>query len=171
MTKRILREQQRNPCPGDFSELVKDDFERNNMEYDENAIVCFKEEDFKKLIRKHVRETAFKELKIKQEGHSKVNTIVYEKLQQQSYLQSPLFSNDDVSILSNLRSHTTRGIRDNFQQMYRSDQNCPLKCWPPDASPLRDTQPHLLTCSKLKLPNATIASSKIVYTDIYGNVN
>jgi hypothetical protein len=41
LTKRILREQQRNPCPGDFSELVKDDFERNNMEYDENAIVSF----------------------------------------------------------------------------------------------------------------------------------
>ena len=45
-----------------------------------------KESDYKTLIRKHVRETAFKDLKRKQEAHSKVNTIVYEKLDKPSEL-------------------------------------------------------------------------------------
>ena len=170
LTLRIYREQQRNTSPGDFAELVKDDFERNNLDYDEDMIASAKEEDYRKLIRRHVRETAFKELKNKQASHSKVNTIVYEKLEKQSYLVSSIFTNDDVSVLSNLRSHTTRGIRSNFQQMYRNNLNCPLKCWPSSDNPIRDTQEHLLTCSKLKLVKQTLSTNQIKYDDIYGNV-
>ena len=42
--------------------------------------------------------------------------IVYQNLEKQPYLSSPMFTNDDIGILSNLRSHTTRGIRSNFRQ-------------------------------------------------------
>ena len=79
-------------------------------------IIAGKVDDYRSLIRKHIKAAAFKELKTKQSSHSKVNDIVYENLEKQSYLISPIFTNDDIEILSNLRSHTTRGIRSNFKQ-------------------------------------------------------
>ena len=170
LTLRILREQQKNTSPGDFAELVKDDFAQNNLIYDEEMIKGAKENDYKTLIRKHVRETAFNDLKRKQGAHSKVNTIVYEKLEKQPYLVSSAFSNEDVGVLSNLRSHTTRGIRSNFHHMYRNNLSCPLKCWSPSDVPLRDTQEHLLVCSKLNLATQTVVRGNIEYDNIYGNV-
>ena len=134
-------------------------------------IVSEKEEEYKAKIRKNIKETAFKELKVIQAKHSKVNTIIYEKFEKQAYLVSPLFTNEDVSILSNLRSHTTRGIKDNFHRMYGNDISCPLKCWPEGAPPIRDTQEHIMLCSKLELLNPTVASGTLKYDDIYGNTD
>ena len=102
---------------------------------------------------------------MKQSSHSKVNTIVYENLEKQPYLISPIFTDDDIGILSNLRSHTTRGIRSNFKQLYKDDQNCPLKCTPQDTTAARDTQEHLIKPSK-----HTVASHQIVIENISGTV-
>ena len=58
LTKRILREQEQNPCPGDFIELVKKDFERIGKQYDENFITKDTIKTFKntiKLLTKRVR--------------------------------------------------------------------------------------------------------------------
>jgi hypothetical protein len=117
LIKRVFKEQERNTTPGDFVELVKADLEKYNMVYDEESIQASQEDNFKTLLRKNIKEVAFNELKRKQESHSKVNEITYDKLEKQSYLISPLFANDDVEVLSNLRSHTTRGIRGNFSQL------------------------------------------------------
>ena len=171
LTKRIFREQQRNPTPGDFAELVKADFTKNNIEYKEDFITAAKVNDYKSFIRKNVKKAAFEEFKNMQAKHSKVSEIRYEKFEKQSYLQSPIFSNEDVEVLSNMRSHTTRGIRDNFKQMYLNNQNCPLECWPPGDTPARDTQEHLLVCSKLKLKHQTVANEDINYEDIYKDVS
>jgi hypothetical protein len=135
-------------------------------------VISTKEYDYKNLIRKKIRETAFKELKTEQASHSKVKTIIYDSFEAQRYLKSALFSNEDVSILSNLRSHTTRTIRANFKNMYRDDKHCPLKCWETDADPIEDTQEHLLVCSKLNdTARHTIATEKIEYNHIYGSVH
>ena len=171
LTKRILREQQRNPSPGDFSELIKSDFHKYGIDYDENKVINMKEDEYRKEIRKHVKTTAFNELKIKQESHSKVRTIKYESLEKQPYLVSPIFSDEDVGILSNLRSHTTRGIRGNFKKMYRDNTKCPLQCWPVDSEPIEDNQEHLLVCSKIQTTSSKIACGKTVYMDIYGSTD
>ena len=170
LVKRIFREQEKNTTPGDYVEMVKADLARYNICYDENMISTVKEEEFKKLVRKHVKETAFKELRTKQESHSKVKLIVYEALEKQPYLVSPLFTDEDVGILSNLRSHTTRGIRGNFGQLYKNNSSCPLKCWPQDSPPLEDTQQHLMVCRKITLDADIVANNHIKYDDIYGSV-
>ena len=124
------------------------------------------------MIRKHLRNAAFKELKTQQESHSKVKTIEYNSLEKQPYLASPLFSNEDVGILSNLRSHTTRGIRGNFKKFYRDNTKCPLKCWPVDSEPMDDTQQHVLDCTKIQTNTSPIvACGKPVYDDIYGSTD
>ena len=135
-------------------------------------VVSTKEHDYKHIIRNKIRETAFVELKTEQASHSKVRTIIYDSFEAQGYLKSSLFSNEDVSVLSNLRSHTTRTIRANFKNMYRDDKSCPLKCWGTDEDPLEDTQEHLLVCSKLKdISTHTLATEKIEYKHIYGTID
>ena len=171
LNKRKNREQERNASPGYFVELVKDDFSKCNLTYNEEMIIAGKVDDYRSLIRKHIKAAAFNELKTKQSSHSKVNDIVYENLEKQSYLISPIFTNNDIGILSNLRSHTTRGIRSNYKQLYKDDQNCPLKCTPPDTMPVRYTQEHLLSCKKLKQTKHTVVSEKIVINNIYGTVS
>ena len=79
LTKRIFREQQRNPTPGDFAELVKADFTKNNIEYKEDFITAAKVNDYKSFIRKNVKKAAFEEFKNMQAKHSKVSEIRYEK--------------------------------------------------------------------------------------------
>ena len=168
LIKRVYREQQTNPCPGDYAELVKEDFQRCNLDYNEDVVVNMKEDDYRSMVRAHIRNAAFTKFTTMQESHSKVKTIRYNSLEKQPYLVSPLFSNEDVGILSNLRSHTTRGIRGNFKNFYIGNTNCPLKCWPVDSQPLEDTQQHLLVCNKIQIKTSpTVACGKPVYDDIY----
>ena len=169
LIKRVYRKQQSQTTPGDFSEMVMEDFMRIGLVYDE-ARITSGGTHYQIEIRKHIRNAAFSELKAKQIGHSKVKHINYEQFEKQHYLTSPLFSNEDVSTLSNLRSHTTRGIRANFQNLYKNDTSCPLKCWPSGAPQVQDTQQHLLFCEKLEIDqNTTVATDVVKYDDIYRN--
>ena len=170
VTKRVLREQQCHPCPGDFVMLIKDDCEKLNMLYDENCIITAGR-GYKKHIKKSVRHAAFNELLNEQKEHSKVKDIKYEKFDVQPYLKSSMFTNEDVSLLAALRSHTVRGIRCNFKNCYKPNIFCPLKCWPTGSPPIEDTQEHLLVCTQLKIVHTnTVANTKINYCDIYGEL-
>jgi hypothetical protein len=60
LTKRVLREQQVHPTPGDFSELVKDDFKMCKMSYNEEQIMSSSQEQFKKIINSNLEKAAFK---------------------------------------------------------------------------------------------------------------
>ena len=116
----------------------------------------------------NLEKAAFKVLITKQQSHSKVRDIKYNKFEIQPYLKSNKFSNDDVSLLAALRTHTVRGIRSNFKKLYNNNTLCPLKCSP--SSPQQDTQEHLLVCSKLVNSNE-LTNRVISHNDIYGNVS
>ena len=104
--------------------------------------------------------------------HSKVKVMKYKEFKTQEYICSSMFSNDDVSLLAALRSHTVRGIRCNFRNLYKPNIHCPLKCWLPGSQPIDDTQEHLLSCSKLQAAHdSTIANGTIVHDDIYGELS
>ena len=140
------------------------------MEYDEN-LVATSGRGYKIYIKKQIRNAAFDELLNKQKEHSKVRDIKYEKFEAQPYIKSPTFTNDDVSVLAALRSHTVRGIRCNFQNLYKPNLHCPLKCWSADDPPIQDTQEHVLSCTRLQLgQDSTVANSKISHDDIYGDL-
>ena len=171
LTKRILREQEQNSSPGDFIELVKSDFEKIGQSYDENFITHTTTESYKNTIKTSTRKAAFIDLKNTQKNHSKVSEIEYENYKCQEYLSSGMFSNEEISVLSSLRSHTLRTIRSNFKNLYKSNLHCPLKCWPAGAEPINDTQQHKLLCSRLSLThNTTVARSTVKYEDIYGDI-
>ena len=75
--------------------------------------------DFKKLIKTNVRNAAFSKLQDLKESHTKVEHNVYINMNRpQGYLTSESITNTQCSILFALRSHSLRGIRENFKKMY-----------------------------------------------------
>ena len=148
--------------------MIKDDFKMCSITYNEHEITSSHNEQYKKLIKTNLEKAAFNVLITKQQSHSKVRDIKYNKLEIQPYLKSTQFSNDDVSLLAALRTHTVRGIRVNFKKLYNNNTLCPLKCSP--SSPQQDTQEHLLVCSKLVNSNE-LTHRVISHDDIYGNVS
>ena len=102
-----------------------------------------------------------------------MKNIEYSSLKCEEYLASGMFKNEEISILSSLRSHTLRTVRCNFKNLYKSDLNCPLKCWIDGDEPYCDTQEHIMLCKRIseRVPsNTTLARGKVKYNDIYGNL-
>ena len=58
---------------------------------------------------------------------------------------------EEINVLTALRSKCTRGIRTNFKSMYKTCTHCPLQC--NIEEPQNDTQEHVLQCKKLKGSN------------------
>ena len=176
LTKRILSKQFDNPTPGDFVELVKDDFTKIGKLYDktmEDFIMQTNEKAFKPFIKNLVKNAAFEALMKIQQKHTKVNHLRYDEFKCQEYLTSGIFSNEEISILSSLRSHTLRSIKSNFRHFYQGNTNCPLLCTPDGIIPHEDTQKHLIMCNKIlekiSLKETTIASHTVNYEDIYSD--
>ena len=117
---------------------------------------------FNCIVKAKISRAALEYLKAKQQGHSKVRSIKYQKLQTQQYIKSPLFNNNEVNLLHALRSRMVN-TKANFPSKYQNNLNCPL-C---DRS--RDDQPHILECQvlqdKLKTKDITIEGN--VYNDLF----
>ena len=177
LTKRILMEQRKNPTNGDFIELVKEDFIKIGKCFDENMenfIVKTPKKAFKRYIKNLVQVAAFQTLVGMQQKHTKVKQIKYESLKCQEYLTSGIFSNDEISILSSLRSNTLRTIKSNFKNLYEGNLSCPLKCSPEGDQQFEDTQRHLISCEmiihQLSRSQKIISAHKITYEDIFCDI-
>ena len=90
LTRRVLMAQVRDPCEGDFIELVRKDCEELEIKFDLSFFERTSAADFKTNIKDGIRGAALKYLKIKQQSHSKVKDIQYQKLETQAYIKSPL---------------------------------------------------------------------------------
>ena len=121
LVKRVFIAQSEKPSPGDFVNLVTTDFKTIGEKFDINAICAMSREDFKKHIKKSIKNSALKEFTQIQAGHTKVNSIIYSELETQKYLTSPLFSNTETQLLIALRSHCVRGIKANFSSHYQNN--------------------------------------------------
>ena len=56
-----------------------------------------------------------------------MKNLNYEKFELMSYMNSPLFNNNNRELLLALRTRTVRGIRTDFKGMYKNNE-CPLEC-------------------------------------------
>ena len=75
---------------------------------------------YKNFIKAKVRTAALKHLNNLKGTHSKIQAIEYVELKTQSYITSPIFSNDDVSFLYSLRSRSIDCIA-NFKSIYKDE--------------------------------------------------
>ena len=129
-----------NPCKGDFAEMIRKDFDLVEVPYDIELVTAATKQQFKKLIKNRIKQSAFKYLKEMQAVHTKAKNIKYEKLEIQKYLISPLFSDAETKLLFGLRSQTSEYFKLNFKYLYREHLECPLNCCDPMQMPNQDSQ-------------------------------
>ena len=79
LTKRVYMKQKQSPSKGDYFNLVKDDFNLIGEAIDENEIATKSKDSHKRNIKAKISNAAFQYLKEKQNQHSKVKDIVYQK--------------------------------------------------------------------------------------------
>ena len=70
---------------------------------DESVIMRCGVESYKSFIKAKVRKAALKHLNKMKEKHSKIKAINYSELKPQEYLVSPIFNDENVSLLFSLR--------------------------------------------------------------------
>ena len=141
LVKKIYRCQQANPVPGDWSQLIAKDFQDINLNISENSIESLSVSEYKKLVKTQARSTAFDELEALKDSHSKVELNKYINMNNpQGYITSESMTNKQISILFALRSHSLRGIKENFKKMYLENTLCPI------CERFSDSQYHTLKC-------------------------
>ena len=163
LIRKIYEEMKNDPIPGDWSELVKNDFEEINLHIDNKIIQEMDIAKYKTLIKKEVREAAFKEFKVKQSGHEKGNSTSHENLEKpQKYLLTNKLTNKQISLLFNLRCQSERTFKNNFHRQYIGNLSC-LMC-----NTEIDSQEHIIKCKELKKHMDT--NHTIRYDQLYGSL-
>ena len=121
-------------------------------------------EFFKNMVKKKVKEAAFKHLKELKDTHSKISDIKYSELECQPYILSSIFTNEDVNLLHSLRGRSVQ-CKGNFKSPYGDDISCTL-CTTGEA----DDQPHILKCEKIleNFSTVELVKNKVKYDDIFG---
>ena len=163
ITKKIYKCQVNNPVPGDWCELVSQDFNKIEMHISEKLIEEMPLPVFKKLVKSYVRNSAFKYLEGLKDSHNKVKENKYKHFSSpQEYITSKELSNTQISILFSLRSRSIRGIKENFKNMHKDNTLCPI------CERFSDSQEHLLQCQVLQ--NIYSIAPEIKYSHIYGTI-
>ena len=160
ITRKVYLCQKSSPLPGDWCQLVADDFMKMNIHMSDDIISQMPELEYKKLIKSAVYDTAFNELQLLKESHSKVRENSYTDLKHmQPYFSNRKISNRQISLIFALRCKTIRNIKANFPNMY-SSLLCPL------CKASEDTQEHLMMCTVLQ--NILPLNNHIVYEHMGG---
>ena len=163
LVKRIFTAQKSNPCPGDFTELIKKDFEVIKEDYNERKVQNMSKNEYKKHVKSRIKSAALDYLKEIQGTHSKIKHIKYDELKAQEYMMSPLFSNDEVNLLHCIRARYL-DCKANFSQRYLNDNLLCALC----KSDI-DDQKHILVCDVLQkeMKAKDVASARVEYDDIF----
>jgi hypothetical protein len=153
------------PLKDDWIYLVADDLKTIQMSLEnEEDIVKLTKEQFKTIVKKRVRQTAFIELQEAKRNHSKVRDIKFQSLAVEEYITSAKFSNQQCSLLFNLRSKCVNEFKGNFQfggQHFKC-QVCMIE---------NDTQEHALVCMSLRkhITPANVGKlDSVRYEDLFG---
>ena len=156
------------PCIGDWVLLVNEDRTKYNIEHSDDKIAGTSDFEFKKHVKKQVRQHAFNELKEIQTEHLKVKHINFDHLKfPQEYLCDNRFTNRLSSLLFNLRCQSVNGVKGNFSNLFKGNTQCQFKCFNKE-----DTQEHMLECHELGKYLDQYQKSllkEVVYSDLFGS--
>ena len=114
MIPQIYEAQKENSEPGDFINLVKNDFDLIGLKMSEFEMKHTNKQKFKQIVKNKVSDAAFNFLKCRPATHSKMRKLIYRKFEMPQYLCSPLFNRNSRSLLLALRTRTVRGIKSDF---------------------------------------------------------
>ena len=104
LTHKVYKAQQENPVKGDWVQLLEKDLEMLGMVLNEDKVKELSKAQYKTEIKSRVKSVVIELLQKKQEEHTKIKHIKYEKLSMQKYLKSHMFNSHEASTLISLRS-------------------------------------------------------------------
>ena len=93
LTKKVYLCQKSSPLPGDWCQLVTEDFRNIDLHMTDENIEKMHISEYKKIIKERAHDAAFKELQVMKEGHSKVSDNVYKDFKN----IQPYFKNKNIS--------------------------------------------------------------------------
>ena len=163
LTNKVYLAQKDDPTPGDFADLISKDFALIGEAHDDNLIKGTSRSDYKLKIKSIIKQAAFSYLTDKQQHHSKVKDIKYDKLKTQEYMTSSIFTNEDVQLLHALRSRST-DCKANFKQKYiHSNIICDL------CKNEEETQQHILECEELRKEynSEDVVTENVTYDSLF----
>ena len=167
LVRKVYDVQKKDVSNGDFIELINEDKAAINLSISDGEIKSLKKAKFRNIIKDKIKIAVCKYLNKLKENHTKMNGLLYTKLEKAAYLGSPLFNIENEKLLLALRKRTVKGVKNDFRGMY-PDNLCALSCNTPD------TLQHVLECSVIQQYHTSknITASKITYTDVFsGNKN
>ena len=144
-TKKIYMKQTESNCKGDWYRLLENDFKFIDEQIDEDKIKSYTKEEYKKVIKKKVKDAAFKEyIKEKETHKKKLEHVKYERLELQPYLTNKQLTRREINLMHKLRSKCYQA-RLNFRKLNKKNLKCVLNC------DQLDTQSHIFEeCKPLR---------------------
>ena len=146
----------------DLVTLVQEDLKTMKIYLNEEEISKTKKSVFKNMVKKHVKDATFTQLKEMQKEHTKINTIKYNAFKMQPYLDSDLLNSEEISMLFNMRANTVNGFKMCFTSMHRYNLWCKLGCQE------TDSLDHCMNCQSIT--NKTGKKSKFSFDLIFSTV-
>ena len=145
------------PTRGDWTETVKADLEEFEIPQDFEYMKSKSKESFKRLVKKQGRKVALRNLKLKQERHTKMENIEYAELELKPYFKLPGIKVEQVRNLFKFRTRMAP-FGDNFKGG-RESVCCPL------CKENVDSQSHSFNCKVLKEEIEIKCDLSEIYTD------
>ena len=125
LLSKVFRAQCEKPVRGDWVNTVNNDLKELNINLDFEQIKANTKEGFKKLVKAHVNEKAFKYLENLQQTHSKARPLQYSKLSLQSYLKADsIMTTKEKSFTFSVRTRMI-DLKSNFKEG-KTSLNCRL---------------------------------------------
>ena len=144
LIRKVYSAQKEDPLKGDYCKYVSEDLELLELKITDSEIENMSRYQLKQMVKKSARAAAFKYLMKMKAEKSKLDDMQYDSFQLQPYLQSPLFTAEQASLLLALRTRTVRGIRSDFGEMF-PEKGCPLP-----GCEEQDSLQHLQDCVVLR---------------------
>ena len=158
---RFFQAQVKDPKPGDWCLLIKDDFKALDISLSFDDIKNITKNEFKKFLKDRIEEKAFQYLMEKKKEHSKMSDLKYDKLRIQNYLkpESKLLNSERNFILQ-IRSRMLN-VKNNFKSSWKNNLECRL-C----LDGILEDQKHILLCEALN-QNCLSTNDDIKYEEIF----
>ena len=97
--RKVYNKQKEEPLKGDWYTLLEKDFNFLGISMNEEQISRTPKDEYKTLVMKHIRKSAFTYFLNLKETHTKLDSLHYDSLEIQRYLGSKLLSNKEKKLL------------------------------------------------------------------------
>ena len=161
LIKRVIKAQKLTPSKGDWCEISKEDMKLIKFEISKAEMASFTPRQIKQIVKRYMNSAAFSQRQDIQSSHTKIRDIKYEGFKIQSYIQSDIFSSEEVSTLFHLRASTVTGYKICFPTVYENYKLCKLHCSE------EDSLFHSFSCHQI---NMHVEHSDITLNAIFASI-